>query len=121
MGGVASRALLGFTNSVLNSVIGAANVVLGIANLPPIHSANAAQAISVQSARFLVGTAASSVLIDFNPANATGFRAPNNTANNAQETSSGANAIGVDSVGTTNTAVSLMQPSSACNWIIRVG
>jgi microcystin-dependent protein len=121
MGSIASRGLQTFTNTTLNALIGAANVVLGIANLPPIHSVNATQAISVQSTRFLVGTAASSVLIDFNPANATGFRAPNNTANIAQETSSGANAIGVDSAGTMNTAVSLMQPSTTCNYIIRVG
>jgi microcystin-dependent protein len=121
MGGVASRGLQTLTNTVLGTLIGAANVVLGVANLPTITSTNTAQPISVISSRFLVGTPTSTALQDFNPSNAIGFRTPNNTANIVQETSAGNNAINVTSTGTTGTAVNNVQPSTTCNWIIRIG
>lgn len=121
MGGVGSRGLHTLGNTVLGTLIGLANNVLTAANLPPITSTNAAQEISVTSSRYLVGTASSSALQDFNPANAIGFRAPNNTASSLQETSSGANSISVSSNGTFNNPVNNVQPSTTCNFILRIG
>lgn len=110
MGGVASRALQTLTNTVLGTLIGAANVVLGIANLPPITSTGT---VVVVSDITTIRTDGTNVLfgggsISFVPQSAT----------TNQITSRGSASL--TSTGTTSTAVNNVQPSTTCNYIIRL-
>lgn len=110
----------GGNSTVIGAVGGAESQTLTAAQIPAITSRNAAQPIAVTSSRYLVGTAAATVLQDFNPANASGFRTPNNTASILQEGSSGNNDINVTSNNTGGQAHPIVPPTICCNYVIRV-
>jgi microcystin-dependent protein len=115
MGGVASRGLQTLGNTVLGTLIGAANVVLGIANLPPITSSGTfgLSASNIVTANgdvtvFSNGTGGSTLW----QAWASALTIIRNTI-----TASGS----VTSSGTTSTPVNNVQPSTTCNYILRLG
>ena len=126
MGGVASRGLQTLTNTVLGTLIGLANNVLVAANLPPITSTNASQAIAVGGiANSNVPYSSSgwtSTLI-----NTTGAVTAAYTSGSVGSMPTGAgaftgnNSISVTSTGTSSTAVNNVQPSTTCNFIVRIG
>jgi microcystin-dependent protein len=113
MGAAASRALQTLGNTVLGTLIGLANNVLVLANLPPITSTNPTQPISVTSTDIL----------NKNPTSGTssgpGAVTPNGGTFGTTEVSTGNNSISVTSTGTTSTAVNNVQPSTTCNYILR--
>jgi microcystin-dependent protein len=115
MGGVASRGLQTLGNTVLGTLIGAANVVLGIANLPPITSSGTfgLSASNIVTANgdvtvFSNGTGGATLW----QAWASALTIIRNTI-----TASGS----VTSSGTTSTPVNNVQPSTTCNYILRLG
>lgn len=130
--GVATRLTTGaggVDGATMGSAAGGQTQTLLLGQLPGgITSANAAQAISVQSSRFLFGSATASGMLDFNPAGASGFRTAKNDMSQLLETSSGSNAIAVTSsntgaAGNGAGAASphpIVQPTIVCNYIIRI-
>jgi microcystin-dependent protein len=115
MGGVASRALHTLTNTVLGALIGAANVVLTTANLPPYTPAGS---ITVLSS-----------LTDWIRGTLAGFSATSGASVfQAGATLSSLGASQITSTGTltgtpqggTSAAVNNVQPSTTCNYIIRL-
>jgi microcystin-dependent protein len=102
MGGVASRALQTLGNTVLGTLIGLANVVLVTANLPPytpsgsIGTTGTVAGTGSGGFSFTSGTAVPSGTASINPV----------FTGNAQ--------------GGTSTAVNNVQPSTTCNYIIRL-
>jgi microcystin-dependent protein len=121
MGGAASRALQTLTNTVLGTLIGLANNVLVLANLPPITSTNPTQAITVATGN-AGGTGNVSIggVINSDDGVGGGFTHISGAVVGSA-TSTGNNAISVTSTGTTSTAVNNVQPSTTCNYIIRIG
>jgi microcystin-dependent protein len=115
MGGVSSRGLQTLANTVLGTLIGVANYVMLAANLPPITSSGV-NTISVSSTGNAdIGGSTQSDPGTGGPSNHVG----GNTVGVLG--SSGNNNITVTSTGTTSTAMSLMQPSTTCNYIVRLG
>jgi microcystin-dependent protein len=108
MGGVASRGLMTLTNTVLGTLIGAANVVLATLNLPPYTPSGG------------VGTSTANTGVLF-----TGSGTGNIAAGG---TSSGVSIVGISLASTftgtaqggTSTPVNNVQPSTTCNYILRL-
>jgi microcystin-dependent protein len=121
MGATASRALQTLTNTVLGGLIGLANNVLVKANLPPITSSgNNTITVNPSAGTFIpfnntgwtgVGSAAGG---NITPVSNSGASIGNATG------LTGSNAINVTSTGTTSTPVNNVQPSTTCNYILRL-
>lgn len=116
MGAVASRALQTLTNTVLGTLIGAANYVLSIANLPahthantltdPGHTHNI-----TGTPNYVASTAGNGNYDDVQPRGGvvTGHVIANTTGITLTNASVGS-----------GTSMSLVQPSTTCNYIIRL-
>lgn len=114
MGAVASRALQTLTNTVLGALIGVANYALTVANLPTITSSGS-NTISVSSTDTLnEGSVLSSM------SGSGGAQLVYVGGTSGHETSTGTNTVTVASTGTSDTPLSLVQPSTTCNYIIRL-
>lgn len=110
----------GIDGAVLGSVGGAQTQTLNLSQVPTgISSANASQSITVASQFSLVD--ATGALLDFNPANASGFRTPNNTASLRIQNSSGLNAISVLSNNTGGGPHPNTQPTFVTNFALFAG
>lgn len=122
LGGSAANRLTSATMTpdsyTIGSSGGAETETLTLGQLPSGITSVGANVISVTSANALID--ATGVLQDFNPATASGFRAPNNTASLRTQTSSGSNSISVTSNNTSGQAHVNVQPSLALGCILRV-
>jgi microcystin-dependent protein len=111
MGGVASRGLQTLTNTVLGTLIGAANVVLTTLNLPPYTpTGTVASAISNFLNLWLITNGSAEYNGGTQPAAPSSQNTPTITSSFA----------GVPQGGT-STPVNNVQPSTTCNYIIRLG
>lgn len=116
MGGVTSRGLQTLTNTVLGTLIGLANNVLVTLNLPPYTPAGTNGTVSVTSSSSQVQTNSSG------SANlATGGGATCPISNSLAVNSSGAGpAFTGTAQGGTSQPVNNVQPSTTCNYILRL-
>lgn len=121
MGGASSRGLQTLTNTVLGTLIGLANNVLLAVNLPPITSRNASQNINVATSGIFVPRSGTSLIQDFPSTPGSGLRAQDSTTSSGILNSAGINDISVVSTGTNSTPVNNVQPSTTCNYIVRLG
>lgn len=116
MGGAASRALHTLTNTVLGTLIGAANVVLTTLNLPAYTPSGTITngAITFPSAKNTSAANGSQAAIATGVAGGTGDFTT--LLNPVQATST----IAFNAQGGTSTPVNNVQPSTTCNYIIRL-
>lgn len=120
MGGVASRALQSLSNTTLGALLGVANFVLGLANLPSITSTGN-NTINVTSPLVVPSAPGGwSVWQNATSSGSNNLPTTGSTLNSSTIAASGVNSISVTSAGTTSTAMSLVQPSTTCNYIIRL-
>jgi microcystin-dependent protein len=117
MGGVAIRAL-SISDQAMNTLIGAANVVLAAINIPPINSAGAA-AVNTNISNVLFGGSVQQ-FSNFSQGGGATFTAFNAANTPSQATIPSTGTSNVSSTNTGNTPVSLIQPSTVCNYIIRL-
>jgi microcystin-dependent protein len=124
MGGVSGRGLIAgltsWVNTTLGNLIGISYNILNISNLPPITSSGV-NAISVGPAGTNLASANSG--ISSQPSPSTGGNSVPWTAGVWAALSAiftGANTITVTSTGTTNASVQNVQPSTTCNYILRL-
>jgi len=114
MGGVASRGLMTLTNTVLGTLFGLANNVLVLANLPPYTPSgsigNGAITISHNAAAQTGGSSTSGGGFALNTPGAAGISA-----------SQAASSFSGNAQGGTSTPTNNVQPSTTCNYIIRIG
>lgn len=110
MGGVASRALQTLGNTVLGTLIGAANVVLTTLNLPPYTpggSVGGTASIQLASAGTATSTSYNTLQVGI-----AGHQAGTVALDGASFTG--------NAQGGTSTPVNNVQPSTTCNYIIRL-
>lgn len=122
MGGVSSRALQTLTNTVLGTLFGLANNVLAALNIPTITSVNASQAIAVTSTQTGIPLNATNGTV-VTPNSPPAFFVPGSGSTIAigQVTSNGTNSISTTYTNGSQTAVNNVQPSTTCNYILRLG
>ena len=119
---VASRltaAFFGGNSTQLGAVGGGESQTLAANQTPSLTSSNPSQSISV-TATPLVLTSDDGILLDFNPANAAGFRTPDNTASFGHAASIGVNSITVNYTNSSQVGVKTVQPTIVCNYIMRI-
>jgi microcystin-dependent protein len=115
MGGVASRALHTLTNTVLGTLFGLANTTLLTANLPaytPAGSVSVTSTISNIVRGATVNTFVQSGITSVTLGNGTDY-------SSAAVTSTGS--LSGTPQGGTSTAINNVQPSTTCNYILRIG
>lgn len=117
MGGVASRGLQTLGNTVLGTLIGVANIVLGVLNLPPYTPSGSVTSTTTTFAGQSTGFQ-SSGSSQAEVANGTGNQA-NNLTNMVTATT--VSTFAGNPEGGTSTPVSIVQPSTTCNYILRLG
>lgn len=118
MGAVASRALHTLTNTVLGTLFGVANQALALANLPPITPAGT---IAVTNGTITLNSKASIIFGNTSGSGIGGggaFGVQSDILSVTQATSTAAftGTLG----GGTSVAVNNVQPSTTCNYIIRL-
>lgn len=116
MGGVASRGLHTLTNTVLGTLIGLANTVLVLANLPPYTPSgtivNGAITLTLNG---FVGTGSNGIQ---SGGSFSGCTSPVSASGSATQSASSFNGV---AQGGTSAAVNNVQPSTTCNYILRIG
>jgi microcystin-dependent protein len=122
MGGIAARGLQTLANTTLNSVIGAANYVLSVLNLPPINS-SAVNTFTVSAVSGGINIPVNNSTLQAGFVSAFGGSGPQfsfSGGNWGSVTSlQGSPNIVVNSNSTANNPMSLVQPSTTCNYILR--
>lgn len=119
LAGRLTSAFYGGSPDLLGSSGGGESFLLTASNIPQI-TADGGGSVSVKSARYLIGTATPTVLQDFNPQTAAGFRAPNNTASISQETSTGSTSVAVTSNNTGGLAHRTIGPRKLCTIYLKL-